>query len=73
MVSRIFRFEEPRRFRPLTAAVADEMRYLAHNEDIWSTRMEVITSFPKREYVYVFYGLTYSIPALYFVVLNERR
>lgn len=65
VVTRIYRFEEPRQYRPLTVAVADQMRYLAGNEDIWSTRMEVLTSFPKREYVYVFYGLTYSIPALY--------
>jgi hypothetical protein len=61
----IYQFERPRQFSPLVETATREMKYLAHNAGVWSEKMGVITSFPRRDYVYVLYGLTYSIPALY--------
>jgi hypothetical protein len=61
----IYHFERPRQFAPLVETATREMKYLAHNPGVWSEKMRVITSFPRRDYVYVLYGLTYSIPALY--------
>jgi len=65
VVSEIFKFTEPRQYRPLIESVIGEAKYLTTNQDIWSQKMEVLTSFPKVNYVYSFYGLTYTIPALY--------
>ena len=61
----IYRFERPRQFSPVVETATREMKYLAHNPGVWSEKMRVITSFPRRDYVYVLYGLAYSIPALY--------
>ncbi len=65
VVTEIYKFDTPRQYRPLIESVAGEAKYLAHNEDVWSRKMQVVTSFPKQDYVYAFYGLTYTIPALY--------
>ena len=65
MVSKIYKFTEPRQYKPLIESVIGEAKYLTTNEDIWSRKMEVVTSFPKQDYVYAFYGLVYTIPALY--------
>ena len=64
VVDTIYHFERPRQFAPLVETATREMKYLAHNRGIWSEKMRVVTSFPRRDYVYVLYGLTYSIPAL---------
>jgi hypothetical protein len=61
----VYHFERPRQFAPLTETVTREMKYLALDSGVWSEKMRVVTSFPRRDYVYVLYGLTYSIPALY--------
>jgi hypothetical protein len=61
----IYGFTEPQQYRPLIDCLTGEANYLAHNEDIWSGRMQVVTSFPRQDYVYTFYGLSYTIPALY--------
>jgi hypothetical protein len=65
VVGEIYKFTEPRQYRPLIESLIGEARYLSSNEDIWSKRMQVVTSFPKVDYVYAFYGLTYTIPALF--------
>jgi hypothetical protein len=65
VVNDVYRFSEPRQYRPLIESVIGEAKYLSTNEDIWSRKMQVVTSFPKQDYVYAFYGLTYTIPALY--------
>jgi hypothetical protein len=61
----VYGFEEPRQYRMLVDVVSDEARYLSNNTDIWSQNLGVVSSFPKRDYVFVFYGLTFTIPALY--------
>ncbi len=65
VVNNVYKFTEPRQYRPLIESVIGEAQYLSTNEDVWSQKMEVVTSFPKIDYVYAFYGLTYTIPALY--------
>jgi hypothetical protein len=65
VVENVYQFTEPRQFRPLIQAVSGEAQYLTHNQDIWNRKMQVVTSFPNRDYVFVFYGLTYTVPALY--------
>ena len=65
VVKNIYKFTEPKQYRPLIESVIGEAKYLSTNEDIWSRKMQVVTSFPKQDYVYAFYGLTYTIPALY--------
>ena len=65
VVNDIYKFTEPRQYQPLIESVIGEAKYLSTNEDIWSRKMQVVTSFPKQDYVYAFYGLTYTIPALY--------
>jgi len=65
VVSEIYKFTEPRQYRPLIESVIGEAKYLTTNQDIWSQKMQVVTSFPKLDYVFVFYGLPYTIPALY--------
>ncbi len=65
VVGYIYRFEEPRQYEPLTKCISDRLQYLTLNEDNWSNKMQVVTSFPRQDYVFVFYGLTYTIPALY--------
>ncbi len=65
VVTDVYKFDAPRQYRPLIESVSGEAKYLAHNEDVWSRKMQVVTSFPKQDYVYAFYGLTYTVPALY--------
>ncbi len=65
VVNRIYQFTDVRQYRALTETVCGEMGFLAHYGDAWSKGMQVLTSFPKMDFVFVFYGLTYSIPALY--------
>lgn len=65
VVTEIYKFTEPRQYRPLIESVVGEAKYLTTNQDIWSQKMQVVTSFPKVDYVYAFYGLTHTIPALY--------
>jgi hypothetical protein len=65
VVKNIYKFTEPRQYRPLIESVIGEARYLSTNEDVWSQKMEVVTRVPKTDYVYAFYGLPYTIPALY--------
>ncbi len=65
VVRRIYNFTEPRQFAPLTKIVMERAKYLTHNQENWSRKMQVLTSFPNQDFVFVFYGLTYTIPALY--------
>ncbi len=65
VVNEIYKFIEPRQYCPLIESVVGEAKYLTSNQDIWSQKMQVVTSFPKIDYVYTFYGLTNTIPALY--------
>ena len=65
VVNNVYKFTEPRQYQPLIESVIGQAKYLSSNEDIWSRKMQVVTSFPKQDYVFAFYGLTYTIPALY--------
>jgi hypothetical protein len=64
VVTERFQFAAAPAHRSISACLEAQGYYLAHNPDIWSRELKVITSFQKIDFVFVFYGLTYSIPAL---------
>ena len=65
VVSRIYQFADPLQYRPLIDMVCAESKYLAEDPTIWSPTYQTLRSFPNTDYFFNFYGVPYSLPALY--------